>query len=199
MGRALKIVLIILLVIVLLVLVAYLAPLIAVLCGAHGKVYSEPQVVVVFGYKLESEMPSLLKSRLDAAISYLEEHPDVPVIVTGGKGDGEKTSEAQCMRDYLVQNGVDASRVIMEDKSATTAENIRFTLEIIDEMGVDREDVLLVSNEFHLTRIRMMYKRATDVKSVSTLAAKSYPTSKKALMYLREPFALLIDFLFTKF
>ncbi len=201
MRKVMKLIGILLLIVVILVLVCFIAPLIAVFAGSHSDIEGEPSVMIVFGYKLDGDkMQSLLQNRLDAAIDYAEEHPDMTIIVSGGKGDGEHQSEAQCMYDYLVEKGIDSERILIEDRSATTVENIRFCLELIEERNIDAsEGVLLVSNEFHLARIRMLWKRAGNKYAASTLAAPSTPASQKALMHLREPFALLFDFLSAKF
>ncbi len=201
MKKVMKIVGIILIVVIILALICFIVPLIAVFAGSHSDIEGEPSVMIVFGYKLDGgEMQSLLKCRLDTATEYLSEHPNMTVIVSGGKGDGEHMSEAQCMYDYLVAQGIDEGRILKEDASATTVENIRFCLELIEERGIDAtKGILLVSNEFHLARIRMLWKRADSKYKASTLAAPSMPTSQKALMHLREPFALLFDFLSAKF
>ena len=201
MKKVFKAIGIVLLVIVALVVLCFVASLIGVFAGSHSEIQGDPQVMLIFGYKLDGEdMPSLLKSRLDSALGYLAEHPDMTVIVSGGKGDGESMSEAQRMYDYLTEQGVDGSQIIVEDKASTTAENIGFSLDLIKQNDIDISGgVLLVSNEFHLARIRMLWKRAGNPAVANTLAAPSEPTSQKALMHLREPFALIIDFLSAKF
>ena len=201
MRKVLKFIGILLLIVVILALVCFIAPLIAVLVGSHSDIEGEPSVMIVFGYRLDGDqMQSLLQNRLDTAIEYVGEHPDITIIVSGGKGDGEHLSEAQCMFDYLVEKGIDSERILMEDNSTTTVENIRFCLDLIEERNIDAsKGVLLVSNEFHLARIRMLWKRAGSKYAASTLAAPSSPMSQKVLMHLREPIALLIDFLSAKF
>ena len=99
-----------------------------VLTGAHDQIVGEPKVMVILGCKAESWGPSiLLQDRLDKALDYLEDHPDLTVVVSGGQGDDEHQSEAQCMYDYLTDHGVDADQILLEDQSHNTWENIRFT------------------------------------------------------------------------
>ena len=64
-----------------------------------------------------------LRTRLDAALDYLEAHPEIPVVLTGGTGYGEEISEAACMYDYLTAHGVEPGRLILEDQASNTAEN----------------------------------------------------------------------------
>ena len=82
--------------------------------------------VIVLGAGVNGNQPSLsLKTRLDAAIAYLETtDPDVPVVLTGGQGYGEDITEAQCMYNYLTENGVDGGRLILEEAATTTADQI---------------------------------------------------------------------------
>ena len=66
------------------------------------------KAVIVLGAGVNGTQPSLsLRTRLDAALAYLERWPEVPVVLTGGQGYGERISEAQCMYDYLTARGVD--------------------------------------------------------------------------------------------
>ena len=69
----------------------------------------------------------LLQDRLDKALDYLEEHPDVQVVVSGGQGPDEPTTEAQAMYDYLTEHGVEPERIWQEDQSHNTWQNVRYT------------------------------------------------------------------------
>ena len=112
----------------------------------------EPQpqaVLVVLGCKVRGETPSLmLTERLEAALAYLEAHPDAPCIVTGGLGDGENISEAECMYRWLTDHGIAPERILREDASTTTFENLTFTQRILEEEGLGAS-VALCTNEFH--------------------------------------------------
>ena len=102
--------------------------------GAQGRTAQAgdgPEVMVVFGCQMRRDGPSiLLRDRLDTALAYWEEHPDIKIVVTGGKGDDEHVSEAQGMYDYLTAHGVDGHDILLEDQSRNTYQNIRNTLEI---------------------------------------------------------------------
>ena len=81
--------------------------------------------VIVLGCRVKEGRPSLmLKRRLDSAYEYLSANPDTFVIVSGGKGNDEIMSEAQCMRDYLCEKGISSDRIIMEDKSSSTYQKL---------------------------------------------------------------------------
>ena len=93
--------------------------------------------VIVLGAGVNGTEPSLsLRTRLDKAVDYLERWPDIPAVLTGGTGYGEEISEAQCMYDYLTEYGVEADRLILEDRASNTAENFAFSWELLTEAGV---------------------------------------------------------------
>lgn len=178
--------------------------------GLHSRdrMAGDPQVMVIFGCQVRRDGPSiLLRDRLDTALDYLEDHPDIRVVVTGGKGDDEHMSEAQAMYDYLTAHGVDGERIFMEDKSRNTWQNINNTFALMEREGWDlTEDVLLVSSGFHLARIEMLWDRARagalgDAGGggyVCTLAAPVSHAPSRVQMFFREPLALVKSFLFDR-
>ena len=116
--------------------------------------------VVVLGCQVNGDRPSLMLSgRIETAYNYLEEHPDAKCVLSGGKGSNEKISEAQCMYNSLVKKGVDGSRLYLEDRSQNTEENLRFTGEIIEKNGLNR-DVAIVSDGFHQMRAAFEAEKA---------------------------------------
>ena len=168
-------------------------------------------VMVVFGCQVRKDGPSiLLRDRLDTALAYWEEHPDVRIVVSGGKGDDEHMSEAQCMYDYLTAHGVDGASILLEDKSFNTYENIYGTLNLLwndpgpwewtDGSGLHTPDsYVLVSNDFHLSRILMLWERATGrLDNVTTLPAPCSHAPSRVQMFFREPLALIKSFLFDR-
>ena len=189
-----------LLAVVLLFVLGFVVLLGLILSGSHDEVTGEPKVMVILGCKVESWGPSiLLQDRLDKALDYLEDHPDLTIVVSGGQGADEPMSEAQCMYDYLTAHVVDGSRILLEDQSHNTWENLRFTRALLEEQGVDASQMVVVSNGFHLTRVRMLWDRVWDGETtLSTLAAPSSHIPSRLKMYIREPFALAKSFLFDR-
>ena len=124
--------------------------------------------VVVLGCKINGEEPSLtLKGRLDAAREYLIENPEVPVVVSGGKGWDEEISEASVMKKYLVENGINEERIYMEEKSENTDENIKFSGEIIKENALP-ETMYIVTDTFHSYRgFLFAEKNGYEAKNIS--------------------------------
>ena len=175
-----------------------------VLSGARTRIADgagAPEVMVIFGCKVETWGPStLLQDRLDTALGYLEDHPDMTVVVSGGQGPDEPMSEARCMYDYLTAHGVDGENIVLEENSSNTWENIRYTLALFQDGTVEPTGkILAVSNGFHLTRIRMLWDREWEgTYTLSTLAAPSSHVPSRLKMYIREPLALVKSFVFDR-
>ena len=104
------------------------------------------------------------------------------------------------MYDYLVEHGVDSERIVLEDRSFNSRDNVAYSLEVLAAEGYDTSGgVVLVSNAFHLTRVRMLWRRADGPGPVSVLAAPSSHRSTRLWMYVREPLALIKSFFFDRF
>lgn len=154
----------------------------------------KPNVVVVLGCQVRGTSPSkMLRRRLDAACELLDRYPDVKCVVSGGKGSDESISEAECMRNYLVEKGISESRIIMEDKSTTTFENMKFTFEKLDELGIDR-DITIVTDGYHQYRAGLIAKEQ-GAGEVTTYSADT-EFRHIASHWVREWFALTKFFIF---
>lgn len=114
--------------------------------------------VVVLGAGVDGTAPSLsLRERLDAAYDYLVSNPQSICVVSGGQGDGEAITEAECMYLDLIRRGIEPERVWQEDKATSTAENLRFSLDLIEERTGSRPTQIgLVSSDYHLYRAGLM-------------------------------------------
>lgn len=145
------------------------------------------EYVIVLGAKVKpGGVPSLsLKNRLEEAVKYLNKYPHVKVIVSGGQGADEDRTEASVMLKYLQDNGIDTNRILVEDQSTSTYENLLFSKELLPT-GTKR--ITIVSNDFHLKRAKYLAE-SLDFE-VDVVAAKT-PKSVEAKLKLRERAALL--------
>lgn len=145
----------------------------------------EPPVLIVFGAALRGNEPTrALICRLESALDWLETYPDGIAILSGGLGDRETMSEAAAMAGWLTARGIDASRLILEDQSRSTEENIAFSLPLIPEGAA----VTAVSNGFHLYRINcLLTRQGVDAQLLS--AAMPNP-GLVVSMAIREYFAI---------
>lgn len=120
---------------------------------------TQPTTVVVLGCHVKGSEPSLmLKRRLDAAYEYLVLNPDVKCVVTGGQGTGESISEAEAMKNYLMNKGIDENRILEENKSTSTYENIAFSKKILEENTLNN-DIVIVTDGFHQYRAGIIAKK----------------------------------------
>ncbi len=130
--------------------------------------------------------------RIMTAKRYLEKEPSAICVVSGGQGSDELISEAECMKRVLMENGISEDRIIMEERSTSTDENIRFSLEKLKERGISGP-VTIVTNEFHQLRAQMIAE-SYGLESYSLSA----PTAKYLLptYWLREWFGVCYQFVF---
>ena len=121
----------------------------------------ERPYLIVLGAAVYGDRPSLtLVRRLEGALSYLNTYPGSVAIVSGGMGPGETVTEGQAMFDWLVANGADPARVLIEDKATSTMENLQYSFEIIRARGDDPDgNVAIVSSAYHLYRAKCMAEK----------------------------------------
>lgn len=160
--------------------------------AAKQKPVGNPTVVVL-GCRVYGENASLmLMERLESAEKYLNKNPDALCIVSGGQGEGELISEAECMFRYLKTAGIDPIRIYKEDQSTSTRENLLFSRKIMLQEKLN-EEVLIVTNEFHLYRSSKIAK-SLGLSSFS-LPAKTawwlFPT-----YYVRELYGIISEIVF---
>ena len=173
----------------------------AVLCGVllfaavEGRIIREmfrPEpaglaYLIVLGAHVMGTVPSrTLTRRLEKAGAYLRENPKTKAVLSGGKGSGEDITEALAMYRWLTDFGIEGSRLILEDRSTSTLENLRFSRNLL--RGHTR-DVGLVTNNFHIWR-SLLLARQLGYENPRGISAPSDP--RYQVHYLvREFFALI--------
>lgn len=144
--------------------------------------------LIIFGGKVNADKPSgVLEGRLETGLDYLEKYPNAICIVSGGQGADESCTEASVMKAWLVERGIDESRIYTEDKSTSTWENLKYSTQILGELGYAEKTIAAASDGFHLYRIGLMAKTlGYEAESVP-----SHSVSYLLPMYtVREWFAL---------
>lgn len=133
--------------------------------------------VIIHGCGLAGgeRLTKLLSDRVDKAIEIYKKCRRKPIIIpSGGKGDDEKLSEAQAMKNYLLEHGVKEDHIIMEDRSATTRENLLFSKAIIDQREGDKKTALVTSN-YHVYRcLRLARKEGFKCTGIGAHTALYY-------------------------
>ena len=133
----------------------------AVLYGSYDHIQGDPRAMVVLGCQVFPDgHPSLmLRGRINAAYDYLTAHPDVLCVASGGQNGSEPISEAQCIRDTLVSMGIAPERILLEDQSASTEENLAFSAALLRKKGLST-DVAIASDNFHQLRAAIWAERS---------------------------------------
>ena len=99
---------------------------------------------------------SFWKSGCDAALDYAADNPDTIFIVSGGQGSNEPCTEADAMKTYLETHGLSSDRILTEDQSTNTVENLRFSRKLIPQ---EVQKVGIVTSNFHVYRSLRLAKQ----------------------------------------
>lgn len=147
--------------------------------------------VIVLGAGVNGETPSLsLSARIDAAEEYIRTHPGVPVVLSGGQGAGEDITEAECMRRELTRRGVAESYLHLEERSTNTRENMLYSRELLESLGVDTaQRVAIVTSDYHLCRARLLWG-GPSAAVPAHLSGAPYLWCLTVNYYIREAFGL---------
>lgn len=128
--------------------------------------------LIVLGAQVRENGPSVvLTHRLDKAADYLLKHPGTKCIVSGGQGKNEPCTEAEGMKQYLLEKGIETQRILLEDRSENTTQNIEFSQRLVNLKG---KRVGIVTNNFHLFRALHIAEKQ-GLTEVEGIAADSSP------------------------
>lgn len=195
-GKRCKVIFVVGLAAVLLVLIVMEGVIVSY--GEQDNMDQSADAVIVLGAGINNAEPSpALQTRLDTARAYMERHPDIPVVLSGGLGLGETVTEAEVMQKAL-STGDEAwdSRLLPEPKATSTAENFWYAYEILREIGVDPETatIAFVTNDFHIYRARLIAERMG--MDVIGIPAELPWWWVNLTCYVREAFALVKTLIF---
>jgi len=162
-----------------------------VISGMNATAPPGMEYLMVLGANVYADGPSpALTRRIDAVMGCLDQHPDAVIIATGGQGDDEPVAEAQCIRDELVKRGVAPSRILMEEKSTNTWENMTFSKALIEN---EDAAVGIVTNNFHVWRSLRLARRA-GLTNIHGIAAE-YTGPTLIHFMVREAISIAVWFL----
>ena len=132
---------------------------IPIIQAAHTDVPDGADYLILLGAGVNGTTPSLsLLDRLEVTADYMHANPDCKVIVTGGQGSGEDITEAEAMETYLLNQNIAADRIIKETQATNTAENLKYSFEIIESQTKETTApvIAVVSSEYHLYRAKLI-------------------------------------------
>lgn len=151
--------------------------------------------VIVLGAGVNGTTPSMaLQTRINAAVGYLAAHPETTAILSGGQGPGENITEAQSMFNALTALGIDPDRLILEEASTNTRENLENSLALLPD--VHHSTVVIVTNDFHMARVRLLLS-TYGLGGVEQVPAELPWWWLSANYYVRETFAIVKDMVLT--
>lgn len=121
--------------------------------------HSEPDTkyIIVLGAGLDGDKPgNVLTERLEVALNYLNTHKYAKVICSGGQGEGEEVPESVAMKNYFVEHGISNDRILQDNKSMSTIQNLENSKAILDGIGEFGEEVGVVTSSFNILRARII-------------------------------------------
>lgn len=128
-----------------------------VITGKRDEARPAAAIVVLGAAQYVGRPSPVLRARLDHAIALWRTGFAPLLIVTGGRGEGDTTSEAAVSRRYALRRGVPDSAIVLENAGRTTRESLQGVAAIMN--GEKRRDVILVSDPFHMLRLSILARR----------------------------------------
>lgn len=141
--------------------------------------------MIILGTKVDGKVPSeTLQYRIKTAAKYLKENKNTIAIASGAKGPNEGIPEALAIKNALINQGIEKDRILMEDRSTRTIENIAYSKKMLPEGS---QSGLVVSNFFHIYRARLIASdQGLELKSLPA----DTPRDELAKWYVREYLAI---------
>ena len=142
-----------------------------ILSNMRGKAsVNEAEYLVILGCQVNGSLASLpLLRRGYNAVNYMKRHENLKAVITGGQGPRENITEAEAMRRLLAENGIGEERILIEDKSRSTIENLKFANELYSLLD---KNIVIVTSDYHMFRSLSIAKKL-GYQNVAGLAATS--------------------------
>ncbi len=129
----------------------------AILNLLHLRKRRRADYIVVLGAGIIGKrVTPLLAARIDRGIQLLRRNPKALLIMSGGQGPGEDIPEGEAMAAYAVSKGVEAERILIENRSVSTEENLRFSREL---MRKERPRIVIVTTAYHVFRALILARK----------------------------------------
>ncbi len=146
--------------------------------------------IIALGFQLnpDGSMRDELTERLKVVAASAEKYPNAYIVCTGGgtAAENKDATESGRMAEWLIDNGVRADRVIIEDKSLTTAQNAVYTFDILAEKYPQIKELVIISSDYHIATGTLLFQaesilRGSNIKVVSNAAWKAPSGSLSAM------------------
>jgi uncharacterized SAM-binding protein YcdF (DUF218 family) len=131
------------------------------IAGSRDSADGTEEVLIILGAQVHGEQVSIpLERRLTAALRCAEESPRLLLLASGGQGPGERISEAEAMKRWLVVRGIGKERILMEEQATSTEENFRFSAQLLERTFRHPVSVAFVTERYHIYRASRLAKAA---------------------------------------
>lgn len=145
--------------------------------GRRNNIGYDEDAAIVLGCGIHGdEISYSLRNRLDSAVEYHAQNPEAYIVVSGGQGPQETITEAEAMERYLLSRGVAPEKILREEKSTSTEENLRFSKRVLEEKLGAVRSVVVITNDYHICRSVKVagkegYERVTHKYAATPLAS----------------------------
>lgn len=165
----------------------------------QSRLNSQAVAMIILGSQVQNKQPSpALKNRLDTALKYQQQFPQIKIVVTGGIGSGEQYSEAAVMGEYLQKQGIESSRIILEDQSTSTELNLQNSVALLKQHHIEiHQPILLVTSDFHTIRAKKIAEKI-GYQQIQTISAPT-PLLTRYNSWLREYFAFILGWILREY
>ncbi len=135
--------------------------------------FDETAIIVLGSGVSEDNTPTqTAKLRLDMAIEYFNKNENAYIIVTGSFANNSSITEAEAMKNYLIENNIPSDMILTEENSKSTYQNFQNSKEILENNDISSENIVFVSQNFHLYRASYFAKKA-GFNNINTIGVKT--------------------------
>jgi len=166
----------------------------------NSNTVTKADAAIVLGAALWNDVPSpALRERLELASKLVENHTVDKLILSGGLGsNGSTKTEAEGMRDYLLAKGIQADKLLLEDKAVNTYENLLFSAAIAKEQGLS--GIIIVTHDYHAARALDIakyigYNSPQVYAGASSVLNPYYNKGREVLAYTKWQLDKLLDWM----
>lgn len=168
-----------------------------VMGGRHSALGNEAAIIVLGAGLRRARVGDILRRRLQAGLDAYRQNPAALLVVSGGQGPQETTTEADAMRLWLLEQGVPQDAILAEDKSVSTETNLLYSAALLAERGIDKtRPIAIVTNRFHCYRAGVYARRLGYTNARLIPASMNLNTFLPN--YMREALAILYMWVFRK-
>lgn len=155
--------------------------------------------IIILGAKVVGERPSkALNERIKAVAAYLKQNPEAKAVASGGLGKGDTVTEAEVIKRQLILNGISGERIILEQESRNTEQNLKFSFnKIVQDSGIQdmpHIKIAVVTNNFHMFRTKKIAEKL-GYENISGISAKT-PLISTPKAHIRESLSIIKFYIF---